>query len=693
MKIRGFRVSLIRPLCILLLLISPFSLPALDWRLDASPGLLVPVTDHDVWGLGGGGRFTLDAEFFDFLLPYLGADVNWVSPATAQLDGSLLLLSAGVGAGFYLYPADRLRLAFSGGTGVYLGSWSSDAAADPVMTGNIFWKAGLDAGYRLSPGLTLSGNLFYTDYLTQSDSLYRGISIGISANMAIGGKGAEGRALLDTADTESVFPIIAPDYKTTPFGSLTIRNAESAEIRDVEILFEAEGYTAGPLLCGGTDFLGKGGTVTVPLYADFSEEILTVTEKTRVTGQVTIRYRLLGEPRSAEAETTVSLLHRNALTWQDPRILASFVSPNDPAVLDFSKYIAGLIRTRARTELDPHLQYALGLFEAFRLNEIAWGRDPQTPYEEMRRNPGETDYVQYPYQTIAYRSGDSDDLAVLYAASLESIGVPAAVIPLEGEVLAAFRMKLDAGDARAMFGGAGGFIYRDGAAWAPVKVALLREGFLRAWSAGSEAWERAGDEELFLPMSEAWNSYPAVGIPDVTARGRKPAADEVGRVFDTLISLVVTREVTPKAERMLSSFGPDGGSGRKRNSLGVLYARYGLYRQALEQFKAAVDKGYGRAAINVGNIAFLMEDYETAIAWYRQTMEKMPRNSAPVIGMARALYELDRFDEADVYFQKAAEMSPRLAERYSYLAARLAGNAVRASAAAERLGDMIWVEE
>jgi len=229
--------------------------------------------------------------------------------------------------------------------------------------------------------------------------------------------------------------------------------------------------------------------------------------------------------------------------------------------------------------------------------------------------------------------------------------------------------------------------------WIPVRMSMLREGFLRAWSEGARL---VGQEEnlegKLFTLDEAWRNYPPAGVPEIRATAGKPQEEQVMRAFNSLVNLVVEREVSPKAERMREAFGSDGGTGRQRNALGVLYARYGVYEKALIEFQAAAEVGYDRAHINIGNIAFLLKDYETALTWYRRVEEEYPSNPTVLISLARTYYELDRFDEADSYFKQASQSRPEFAERFSYLAARVIGSVARASAAMDRLGDMLWEE-
>jgi len=228
----------------------------------------------------------------------------------------------------------------------------------------------------------------------------------------------------------------------------------------------------------------------------------------------------------------------------------------------------------------------------------------------------------------------------------------------------------------------------------PVRASMLREGFLRAWSEGAALVKSTADaRDKFYRLTDAWRDFPPAGVPGIEAATKKPSEEQVRAAFDNAVSLVVAKEVLPRAERMRLSFGADGGSGRQRNSLGVLYARYGMYAEALVEFQAAAKLAYDKAAVNIGNVAFLMADYETAALWFEKATGENPSDVAAIIGLARSLYELDRYDEADVLFRKATDFLPELAERYGYLSAKLTGSTARASAVMDRGGGMLWDED
>ena len=139
--------------------------------------------------------------------------------------------------------------------------------------------------------------------------------------------------------------------------------------------------------------------------------------------------------------------------------------------------------------------------------------------------------------------------------------------------------------------------------------------------------------------------------------------------------------------------GAQGGTGKQRNALGVLYARYGLLAEAKAEFQQAFDKGFVSALVNMGNVAFLQKDFEAAAAIFEKALSLLPENKAALIGLARARYELDAYAEADELFGRVRTIDPALAERYAYLSSKVDVSTTRASsAAADRGGAMSWSE-
>ncbi len=461
----------------------------------------------------------------------------------------------------------------------------------------------------------------------------------------------------------------------------------------MEVWFQAGDYTSARKACARFALVARGATVEAPLYAAFSEQVLTLSENTKVQGELLVTYTLLGSHREARKEVKVQFVNRNAATWEDPRLAAAFVSPNDPAVLEHSKYIAGLVRDRLRGGIDANLQYGMGFFEGLRLSGVTFAPDPTTPYTQMHASTGSIDYLQYPSQTLEYRSGDCDDLSILYAAALESVGIRTAFIPFADDFCVAFQLSMGGSEAGSAFVDPSLVIVRGNGAWVPIQPSRIREGFLAAWQGGAAlcAGAQGGPVGMFT-LEEAWREFRPIGVPGVEPRVPKPSEDQVSVAFENAIARFISREIGPRAERLLSRMPGRKGTARQHNGLGMLYARYDMLTEARVQFEAAAADDYVPGLCNLGNVAFLEKNYEEAVAHFEKAIRLQPDAKAALLGRARANYELDLFAQSDRDFSALRQLDPELADRFSYLSSQVAGSASRASAAADRR-DILWDDE
>lgn len=659
---------------------------ALDVSLRASPDFFIPVLDSPaLFSVGGGATVAADLELFGLFAPSIETSFR-VAPGL-NTEKNLLLTSAGLGASAFFYPVPRVKLRFGAAAGPYLGAYKSSVAAGG------YWKARAEAGYRFSPSFSLCAGAEFFQYISTRSTLLSGLSIGVTADVSTALFTERDSGLsVEPIEDKPVFPILSASYETTPFGRVNITNREQGEIRDVEVSFAAGRYSSRQKVCAAFPLIRRGETVSAPLHLSLNEQVLSLTEPTKVQGELSISYSLLDSRLQARKPLTVRFNHRNAVDWSDERMAAVFVSPNDPAVLEYSKFVAGLVRERLRPGVDRNLQYGMALFEGLRLSGIACAPDPNTPYQDYHGGARGVDYLQYPHQTLAYHGGDCDDVCILYAAILESVGVRAAFIPLRGDFLVAFPLASTEADARATFSDMSSLVIRDGAAWVPLRASLVREGFLSAWQGGVQAWKDAqGSTPVFYRLGEAWKAFPPVGVTGEDAAAVRPAEPPLLQAFENVVSRFVAREIGPRIGRLLSEMGPSGGTVRQQNAAGLMYARYGMLAEAQEQFMRAASVGYVPALVNLGNIAFLRKSWDEAAGWFSRALESQPENKAALLGLARARYEMDQFSASDELFSRVLKLDPSLADRFAYLSSRMEGSASRA-AAVDRTG-VLWSQE
>jgi tetratricopeptide (TPR) repeat protein len=338
---------------------------------------------------------------------------------------------------------------------------------------------------------------------------------------------------------------------------------------------------------------------------------------------------------------------------------------------------------------------------AMKSHRCSYVVDPTSAYSEKSKDGQAIDTVQFPRQTLQYKAGDCDDLSATYAALLESSGVSTAFITVPGHIYSAFKLEMDEREARRTFSRQGDLIVTEaGAVWIPVETTMLRDGFLAAWAEGASQWRKFSPQEQaeLIPTAEAWRTYEPVafGVSDfeVDIPLREDVAEEFGGEFDRFVS----REISGREQDLLGRLRRRPGDSRLRNRLGVLYARYGRYGDAEEQFRAAVQgRDYAPGFINLGNISFLNENYSGARDAYSRARDLDSDNEAALLGLARVSYAAEDYTAAEEAHSELGALDPELARRFAYLAAGSSGGgsgaAGRAADAVQRHTTVMWEEE
>lgn len=270
-----------------------------------------------------------------------------------------------------------------------------------------------------------------------------------------------------------VFPVLYQHYRDAPIGSITLVNNSSSEIDAISIAVNVPRFTdlTQPIRVDAA--LAAGEERTIDLNLLLNEELLRVTEGTRVAAELTVSYETRGRERSLNAVTTLSVAGRNAMTWDDDRKAAAYLTSRDPSLLAFARGVVSSVWEDGGSATDANLRTAIALYEAIALHGVRYVVDPTTPFTEFSANEQAIDFLQFPVQTLQYGAGDRDDLSIAYAAALEAVGVPAACITIPGHIFTAFDTGLRYPDDESVLPPADMIIVIDDRVWLPVEVTVL----------------------------------------------------------------------------------------------------------------------------------------------------------------------------------------------------------------------------
>lgn len=654
-----------------------------ETKAKVQPGASMAIGEaKDNFSYGGSVDVYLDHYFFPSF--YTGVKIGFdVLPINLVTD-NLFILSAGLNTGFSFRLLPFMSASLFGGGGYYYG------LIDPQTAGTDYYlSAGVGASFKILPSLTLGTGAVYKNYLSTSPnsagySLYQGIGVYLSGSFQIG-EGAAPEVRFKEIYTDPIFPILFTHYENNPFGSVTLENNSVNSIKNIKLSVYIPQYMDKPRICAENLNLASGKSIPVPLSALFNDKILTVTEGAKVSMELTMDFTYGGKSRTEKRVETVEILYRNAMTWDDDRKAASFVTAKDPDVLRFAKNVTSTVRNISNNAINKNFRTALGLFESLGKYGVEYVIDPNSSYRELSKNAMALDYLQFPAQTLTYKAGDCDDLSILYTALLESVGIKTAFITIPGHIYMAFSLGLSEKDAAKLFTNRDNLIFMNNTAWIPVEITLVQDGFVKAWRVGAKEWRDnfSKNKAKFYPMNEAWAVYSPVESPSEKTDINLPDMASLGAMYVAEMERFATGEIQQKVEYLKSKIKTASNPEKYRNSLGVLYARYGFLNKAIKELKVGSNNSYTPAMVNLANVYFIQGKYKDALGYYKMASRRSPGSLAVLVGLARTNYQLGKQAEVNKSFMKIEKKDPDIADRYAFLVSG-GDSTARASEAADK---------
>lgn len=622
---------------------------AYEFSFKITPTAMFPFlsSGNQKYEVAGGGAFA-DAgiTLFDFLsvgpeFGFIALPKNNSKKLASGVDPAIFIVPVGVQTSVYIFPLSRLEL----GAGFAFGAYGSftNGASHYAPWYRFFGDVNFRVNTRFSVGLNASWfDCQYDSYFGHPGAA--GLTVGVGLTFKVNTEKASGMVDATVEYDESVFPLVYTIYKDNPIGTITIHNSESAEIRNVVVKFRAEGYTASEQECGTIKMIKRNRTEEVPLYADFTDKVLRFSEAGKISGEIVIEYELLGDERVSVIQATVPVYNRNTVRWFDPAIISSFVSTNSQEVLELSKYFVGVARNYARSGLNKNMQFAMYILEGLRSCGIICEENSDTPYNSAHLDSSFLDYVQYPYQTLSYRSGDKDDVAILLMSLLESVGIEAAYIPLEDDFIVAIDLGEADSSLLSLFNGEEHILVVDDHVWIPLSMSSISQGFMTSWVDGADkimAAIEAEEDVDFIVLTEAWLSYPPSGFSSGESSTKLPTERELYNAAEADIEGYIEQELGPQMAELQAQIKEEGVSVNLCNKLGLLYVRAGIYDKAEAVYEISAKMGSVSAMNNLGSIYSLLKKYKLAKAWYEQVLTLDPDNETAQKNLAKIETELE----------------------------------------------------
>jgi tetratricopeptide (TPR) repeat protein len=671
--------------------VSPFS-------LRVCPEVSVPLgADATLFPYGAGA--TLSALYRPPSLPLFltGLETGYSYFSTNAPDTNLSTATLGGLAGLHFQLTRSLSarlLADAGGFIVAL----NDSGISPQF--NLYAGGGFTLGWDLSRSLSLSAGAGYRCYF----GLLGGITAGLGLSYQLPSRAptrqlppgfvpvrTEARGLkIVGIKLDSLFPVFYKHYDDHPVGEAVLYNFEGTPAEDVKVFLEVKRYMDNPKECQVPLSVKAGEDGRIVLYGLFTDKILEVAEATKLSVSICVEYKQYGKTFKNDYIQTLSVLDRNALTWSDDRKAAAFISARDPQALAFSKSVMVAVNDVLKSGVNANIQTAIALHQALLQDRIAYVDDPTSALTTNNREI--VDFIQYPQQTLDFRAGKCGDLTVLYCSLFEAVGVATALITVPGHILMAFDLEMTEEEAKRTFSNPDDLIYMNGHVWLPIETTLRSGNFLDSWTEGIRQWRVGVQQETvaFYPVREAWQSYNPVVFSGQTETIAMPDSESVARSFTDTLAVFIDRQLGVRVAELQRQIKNSGGNPQLVNRLGLLYARFGQYTKAEEQFRAILDKQEIHCALyNLGNIYYLRGDYTEALSYYNRALKKAPNDPRSVLAIVKTNVALDKYSAAKEGYDKLKSLDPELASSIAFLGSG-SEQGIRAADARKVKGEVIW---
>lgn len=448
---------------------------------------------------------------------------------------------------------------------------------------------------------------------------------------------------IETIYLENILPSRYRYYTQEPLGRVRIMNTGKETLHRIRVSLFIPNYMD---LSEEYEIvqIGAKSTVEIPLKATFNLKIFAVDEDT--SGQVQIR--ISGDGIEESCIRSITILSRNTIDWRRSENIASFVTPNDSVIAEFTKLCIPSLKDEGLGPKESRIEDAMAIYAA--LSPIAYLPDPNMPYKKIAEKKVVVDKVQYPRETLKYKKGDCDDLSVLYASCLEAVGIRTAFVFVPGHIFIIFNTGISYRNKELIGYDETSYIVRNNYIWLPVETTKLNNSFVAATKEGMAEYKRWLSKIEIIDVQKGWERFAPVALPPVDfpwKEDKELAEEKLKEEIATLkaykkegLNLLVTT-LSKRIEEFPYNLG-------FRNRLGIIYGKEGELDLAEREFKSGLEKNKLHPSLlnNLGNIHLLRDSPTEAIHFFKQANRSDPDDGGIYFNLGLAFFLKDEMKSA-----------------------------------------------
>jgi tetratricopeptide (TPR) repeat protein len=259
---------------------------------------------------------------------------------------------------------------------------------------------------------------------------------------------------------------------------------------------------------------------------------------------------------------------------------------------------------------------------------------------------------------------------------MESVGIPTGFVTVPGHIYPVFGTKVPTAAYKDLYPDKSMTFDVAGELWIPVEMTMVGTAdFLSAWRKGVEEWramESDPKNRAIFFTAKAQEVFRPVGLKEedlgLQYGDSKKIADNFRDSADKIVDAVIDS---------YTKVAMDSNAKSDFNKVGIISAQYGRWDQATRALNTALalDRNYLSAEVNLGNVYFLQQDYQNALKVFHEAQDLMDSDGRQgsslygrlLLNISRAYYELENYEQAAAYYDKAAASDPALVNSYGYL--------------------------
>ena len=361
--------------------------------------------------------------------------------------------------------------------------------------------AGLGTNILFTDWMALNLDLKYHLPEISANHKYSGLDFGLGLSFMWGKK----RELFQLQDIKlivsDIYPAYYQFYNTYPIALVSVKNISGDDI-EVNVKSNIDNYSERPNESGFIQ-IEQGQTADIPVTALFGSKVLQSSINKPAVLDIEIEGRA-GRSTTRQYSTQLVIHSRNS--WNgDIDKLVYFVTPDNESIFLMNRSLVSNSEDSLNQELSVVSKAKL-IFNSLQDKGINYHPDPNIPFYQ-------DDRVQYALETLQIGSGDCDDLSVLYASCLESLGIKTAFVEVQdpNKKYAHLYLMFDSGVApeqgNAISSNEKKYIIRSKSSfrktiWIPVETTLVSSGFDAAWRSGAQSYLEEGIHRNGL--AEGW---------------------------------------------------------------------------------------------------------------------------------------------------------------------------------------------